>query len=75
MNIFNKKESKEKKKYVRICPQCESLDVCQETPGVSLNIAFGMPTMYKCKKCGFQGYIFPEVEIQEKCDDKVKCKK
>lgn len=58
-------KKKEKPKYARICPKCKSLDIVQETPGVSLNIIFGMPTQYKCKNCGFTSYVFPEVAISE----------
>jgi hypothetical protein len=60
------KEKKVKPKYARICPKCNSLDINQETPGASSNIIFGLPTLYKCKNCGFTSYIFPEVDLNEK---------
>ncbi len=73
------KEKKVKPKYVRICPKCNSLEVYQETPGASLNIVFGMPTLYKCKNCGFSNYVFPEIDLKEfeniKNKDKYKIKK
>jgi len=59
------KEKKQKPNYARICPKCQSLEVYQETPGASLNIIFCMPTRYKCKKCGFSGYVFPEIDLNE----------
>jgi hypothetical protein len=59
------KEKKQKPKFVRICPNCNSLDVFAETPGASANIVFGLPTMFRCRNCGFSSYVFPEVDINE----------
>jgi len=67
--VDKNKEGKQKKikpKYVRVCPNCNSLNISQETPGASSNIIFGMPTLYKCQNCGFSNYVFPEVDLNEK---------
>jgi DNA-directed RNA polymerase subunit RPC12/RpoP len=57
--------AKQKPKYVRICPKCNSLEIYQETPGDYKNIALGLPTLYKCKNCGFTNYVFPEIDLNE----------
>lgn len=67
----NQKQKKLKSNYVKICPKCNSLDIYQETSGVSSNIIFGIPTQYRCRNCGFSGYIFPEVDISKIGDHKL----
>lgn len=69
-----KKVKKQKPKYARICPNCGSLDIHQETPSDKTNIVFGLPTKYKCRNCGFENYVFPEVNLKEKCKMSLKNK-
>jgi len=49
-------------KYKRICPKCKSTDIKTDfsDPGI---VATGMfMNQFICKKCGFSGAFFPEVE-------------
>jgi ribosomal protein L37AE/L43A len=39
----------------KFCPKCQSEDV--------MMVAGGTIGMWKCKKCGFSGSLFPEKEI------------
>lgn len=68
------KENKEKEKYVRICPNCGSLDIEILNVTKQFTFALGIPTQYKCKKCGFSSHVFPEVSIKdlEKLNKKLK---
>lgn len=43
----------------RFCPKCKSEDV---QININASASFGAPQMWKCNKCGFQNYIFPEKE-------------
>ncbi|OIO40335.1 hypothetical protein CO154_01380 [Candidatus Pacearchaeota archaeon CG_4_9_14_3_um_filter_31_7] len=52
-----------KKKYVKICPKCNSLDVKIDMQGAL--VAFGLPAIYICNDCGFKSYIFPEIDLNE----------
>jgi len=63
MKLF--KEKKEKKEYVRICPNCGSLDIEILNVQKQFTFAFGMPTTYKCNNCGFSSYVFPEVDVKD----------
>ena len=60
------KETKEtkpaKKATVRFCPQCNGKDV---EINMSTGIIFGMPQMWRCNDCGYQGYVFPEMDLEE----------
>ncbi len=61
--MFNKKKPKPmKEEFVKVCPRCRSIDI-----GFSKNrlAAFGLPQTYFCRKCGFRGYSFPEINIKE----------
>ena len=60
-----KKEKKQKPKYVRICPNCGSLDVEILNITKQYTFAFGLPTAYKCRSCGFSSHVFPEVSEEE----------
>ncbi len=73
MSIKKEKEQKPKKpKYVRICPKCGSLDVEILNITKQYTFAFGLPTAYKCRSCGFSSYIFPEIDSNKIQDiDKV----
>jgi len=56
------KEKSMKMKKLMFCPKCKSVDVKKN---ITASIVFGAPQMYECEKCGFKGYIFPEVEIKK----------
>lgn len=49
-----------RKKGVKVCPECGSLDVSPVTM-----TGYITQPMYVCNKCGFQSTIFPEVDIGE----------
>ncbi|MBI5148445.1 hypothetical protein HZA33_02080 [Candidatus Pacearchaeota archaeon] len=57
---------KTKKRYVKICPQCKSLEV--RTNFKAAQIAIGAPTDYSCEQCGFTSVIFPEIETEAEMD-------
>lgn len=52
---------KEKKKFIRVCPKCGSIDVETEKDNAA-KVRFGAPLNYVCKSCGFKNTVFPEVE-------------
>lgn len=52
-----------KKKYLKICPKCKSIDV--RTDKSTLQQLGAIPAMYICNKCKHSGYNFPELEISE----------
>jgi len=56
----------EKKKFVKICPKCGSIDVKEELDNAG-KVKFGAPLDNICQSCGFRGKVFPEIE-----EDKVK---
>ncbi len=58
-------EKKVKPKYVRICPNCGSLDIEILNVQKQYTFAFGMPATYKCNNCGFSNNIFPEVDVKD----------
>ena len=63
---FKKKKHKDKKtpRYVKICPRCSSIDVeIKGQGGLSGLTALGLPTIYRCRKCGYRGYAFPEIDL------------
>jgi len=49
-------------KSMRICPKCGSGKI-----GKDLNILMllGAPQQWKCNKCGFTSYLFPEIEMEK----------
>ena len=49
---------------VKFCPKCKNTDLVM--------VAGGNIGMWKCKKCGFRGSIFPELETKEKIKTKKK---
>jgi len=74
---FKKKKIKAKPgpRYVKICPRCKSIDVQVSHQGsLSGLTALGLPTMYRCKKCGFSSYSFPEIDLNEVKKKKEKIK-
>ncbi len=66
---FKKKKSKNKEnkpRYVRICPRCRSLNIEISHQGsLSGLTALGLPTIYRCKDCGYRGYAFPEIDLNK----------
>ncbi len=64
-----KKKNKTKKqgpKYVKICPRCQSINVqISHQGGLSGLTALGLPTVYRCMDCGYRGYSFPEIDLNE----------
>ena len=55
-----KKQVKKKIKTM-FCPKCESIDVEKE---MTMTLILGIPQEWKCNKCGFKGYIFPERDVE-----------
>jgi len=47
---------------VPICPKCKSPDVYLDD---ATQLAFGLPQMHTCNKCGNRGTFFPEIPISE----------
>jgi len=60
-----KEQKPGKPKYVRICPKCGSLDIEILNVTKQYTFAFGLPTVYKCRSCGFSSHVFPEVSTEE----------
>lgn len=66
-----KEEGKEthkkvKPKYIKICPRCHSINIEVSHQGYLSGLtALGLPTIYRCKECGFKGYSFPEIDLNE----------
>ncbi len=52
-----------KKKYIKICPKCKSIDIGLRPQSLWF---FGLPPTFKCNKCNYIGYIFPEIKLTEK---------
>lgn len=48
-----------KNNEIKICPNCGSIDI-QSVPSVLE--AVGVPPTFKCKKCLYEGQLFPEIE-------------
>ena len=62
-----KKTIKTKKIRIRFCPKCKSNNIDM--------IAGGQIGMWKCSNCGFQSAIFPEIEIDDRKENKKAKKK
>ncbi|UZE94290.1 MAG: hypothetical protein IB618_01830 [Candidatus Pacearchaeota archaeon] len=66
---FKKKKKKEKEikpHYVKICPRCHSIDIqISHQGGLSGLTALGLPTVYRCKNCGYRSHAFPEIDLNE----------
>jgi len=52
------------KKSLRICPKCGSSDIKAELDAQSYAQG-SIFNKYKCNKCGFEGILFPEVDIKK----------
>jgi len=50
---------------MKLCPKCSSIEV--------MPVAGGITGTWRCKKCGFSGTLFPDVERIKK--EKVKIKR
>lgn len=78
--FFNKSKEnkvrikKEKLRYVKICPRCQSINVKISNQGGSAGIVFGAPTVYRCLDCGYSNYAFPEIDVN-KLQNKLKNKR
>ena len=60
------KIKKKKPLYIKICPKCKSMDVEVSHQGyLSGLVAIGVPTVYRCKKCGFSSKFFPTINFNE----------
>jgi len=51
---------KKQKEKIKFCPKCKSKDV---EIRMSTGIIFGMPQQWRCNKCGYMNYVFPEMEV------------
>lgn len=47
-----------KKKYVRICPECQSTDTQPDLSADSYSK--GLLNQWRCNQCGYTGLVFPE---------------
>lgn len=61
---MTKKNETHEEQYVRVCPNCKSLDVEMDRSN-PVQPVLGLPAMYICRKCGHSGHVFPEVEVSE----------
>lgn len=41
------------------CPRCKSFNVARE---LTNTLVFGIPQKWKCNDCGYENYVFPEME-------------
>ena len=41
------------------CPRCKSFDVAKE---LTTSMIWGSPQKWKCNNCGYENYLFPEME-------------
>jgi hypothetical protein len=51
------------KKYVRICPECQSSDTSPDLSADSYSK--GLLNQWRCNTCGFTGLVFPEYPVDE----------
>ena len=65
------KEKKQKPEYVKICPNCDSLDISPEISTMQQTGA--LPSRYVCNNCGFTSFAFPEANLNDykKSEEKV----
>ncbi|MBN1503230.1 hypothetical protein JW930_06845 [Candidatus Woesearchaeota archaeon] len=49
---------------IRICPKCKSASIREESTR-GMNFIAGIQPLYICKKCGYTGAIFPEIDEKE----------
>ncbi|MFA5102688.1 MAG: hypothetical protein WC525_06000 [Candidatus Thermoplasmatota archaeon] len=51
------------KKYVRVCPECNSTDTQPDLSAESY--AKGLLNQWKCNTCGYAGVVFPEYRLED----------
>jgi len=44
--------------WIRVCPKCGSAKVGHTLVGI-------LTGAYKCKKCGLEGPLFPEIKVKK----------
>jgi len=53
--------SKDKDEFVKVCPNCKSINVRIDKSTLQQTGIF--PTLYICKTCSHSAYTFPEVKL------------
>lgn len=53
-----------KNERVRVCPVCNSTDVCLDFSNAAL-VRFGGLSVYRCNHCGNTGQFFPEIDKRD----------
>ncbi|MBI2559417.1 hypothetical protein HYW20_08900 [Candidatus Woesearchaeota archaeon] len=53
----------ERKKYIKFCPKCNSIDIYQDKSTMQ-SLGY-LPTKYICNNCGYSSFNFPEIDINE----------
>ena len=61
---MKKRDKKQVKRYIQICPKCKSPDVNMDKSN-PIQPAYGLPALYICGNCDHTGYTFPEVELDK----------
>ena len=59
--------------FKKICPKCGSVDV--QIDNSMHGSAYGLPSVFECKDCGFTSSFFPEVDEKEIEEFRKKIKK
>ena len=54
---------KEKKKYTKFCPKCNSIDIRQDKSTMQ-SLGY-LPTKHICNDCGYSSFNFPEIDINK----------
>ena len=54
---------KGKKKYVRFCPKCSSIEINQDKSTMQ-SLGY-LPTKYICSNCGYSSFNFPEMNLNK----------
>lgn len=51
------------KKYVRVCPECQSTDTQPDLSADSYSK--GLLNQWRCNRCGYTGLVFPEYRADD----------
>jgi transposase-like protein len=51
------------KKYVRVCPECQSMDTRPDMSADSYSK--GLLNQWQCNSCGYTGLFFPEYRLED----------
>ncbi len=51
------------KKYVRVCPECQSTDTRPDLSADSYSK--GLLNQWRCNRCGYTGLVFPEYRVDD----------